>query len=200
MNRSDFTVLIVEDEVLVAKDIGLILERWGYKTVGIADRMDKVVSLFAASRPNLVICDVRIKGAASGIDVIRRLRRSYSDFVVIYLTAYADDKTLEEALNTEPDSYLVKPFTDAQLRAAVSKAHHGFFSRRRDDSCPFSSRELDVLNLLKQGLTSKEVSDMLSISIQTVKSHRKNLIRKANVKNMTELIALSIRNHWLVQE
>lgn len=200
MNKSDLTILIVEDEVVVASDIRQILEKTGYTVTGLADRMEKAIALFTATRPYLVICDVRIKGATTGIQLIERLRKVYTNFGVIYLTAYSDEKTLHDALQTNPDSYLVKPFTDAQLKAAVSKAHHNASMRLSGDhDCPLSARELDVLGLLRRGLTSRDISALLSISIETVKSHRKNMLRKANVRNMTELIAFAVQNKWLDQ-
>ena len=197
MHKSDFSILVIEDEVLVASDIRQILEKCGFKVTGLADRMDRAVALFTASRPRLIICDVKIKGAATGIDVVRRLRNLYADFTVIYLTAYADDKTLDDALETAPDSYLVKPFTDNQLKTAVTKALHNFITQQsiRGD-CPFTPRELDVLGLLSKGLTSKDISALLCISVQTVKSHRKNMLHKSGSRNITELIALSISNKW----
>jgi DNA-binding NarL/FixJ family response regulator len=197
MAKTDFKILIIEDEALVASDIRQTLEKYGFKIVGTADRMEKAVALFTASRPQLIICDVKIKGPATGIDVVRRLKETYKDFTVIYLTAYSDEKTLDSALRTNPDSYLVKPFTDAQLKTAVTKALHNFFTcQSANGSSPFTHRELDILALLKQGLTSREISELLSISLQTVKSHRKNMIHKTSARNITELIALSISNSW----
>lgn len=197
MGKVDFKILIVEDEVLVANDMRQILQKFGFHVVGIADRMEKTIAAFTSFRPQLMICDVRIKGTATGIEVVQRLKELYNDFTVIYLTAYSDDKTLEAALGTNPDSYLVKPFTDAQLKTAVTKALHNFLTRRSaNGESPFTHRELDVLELLKQGRTSKDISELLCISVQTVKSHRKNMIQKAKTKNITELIALSISNKW----
>ena len=197
--KAEFKILIIEDEVLVAMDIKEMLTKQGYKVVGIADRMEKAIDLFLAHHPNLILCDVKIKGENSGIDTIVQLRATGTPFEVIYLTAYADEKTLIQAFGTEPKSYLLKPFTEIQIEVAVSQLYH---QTTRDSNLvagdsPFTERELDILKLLIKGYSSKEISESLAISIDTVRTHRRNMMGKVDAQNSLQLIRISIDKSWI---
>ena len=197
--KAEFKILIIEDEVLVAMDIKEMLTKQGYKVVGIADRMEKAIDLFLAHHPNLILCDVKIKGENSGIDTIVQLRATGTPFEVIYLTAYADEKTLIQAFGTEPKSYLLKPFTEIQIEVAVSQLYH---QTTRDSNLvagdsPFTERELDILKLLIKGYSSKEISERLAISIDTVRTHRRNMMGKVDAQNSLQLIRISIDKSWI---
>jgi DNA-binding NarL/FixJ family response regulator len=199
MMKADFKILVIEDEVLVAMYIKEMLTKLGYKVVGIADRMEKAVDLFLVHHPNLVLCDVKIKGENSGIDTIVQLRATGTPFEVIYLTAYADEKTLIQAFGTEPKSYLLKPFTEIQIEVAVSQLYH---QTTRDSNLvagdsPFTERELDILKLLIKGYSSKEISERLAISIDTVRTHRRNMMGKVDAQNSLQLIRISIDKSWI---
>ncbi len=199
MMKAEFKILIIEDEVLVAMDIKEMLTKQGYKVVGIADRMEKAIDRFLAHHPNLILCDVKIKGENSGIDTIVQLRDTGTPFEVIYLTAYADEKTLIQAFGTEPKSYLLKPFTEIQIEVAVSQLYH---QTTRDSNLaagdsPFTERELDILKLLNKGYSSKEISERLAISIDTVRTHRRNMMGKVDAQNSLQLIRISIDKSWI---
>jgi CheY-like chemotaxis protein len=118
-------ILVVEDEHLVALDIQLRLERMGHTPVVVysgEDAIDKA----ADTDFDLVLMDVKLKGALDGIDTARKLRATY-DLPIIYLTAYADNHTLSRARTTEPYGYVLKPFQERELKAAIDMAlqRHG---------------------------------------------------------------------------
>lgn len=113
-------VLVVEDEHLVALDIGLRLGRMGH-TVTIAHTGEEAVELAASTPFDLVLMDIKLKGDLDGIDAAARIRGLH-DVPVIYLTAYADNKTLERARETEPYAYVLKPFQERELKAAIELA------------------------------------------------------------------------------
>src|SRR5689334_1543492 len=92
-------IFIVEDEKIVAEDLRRMLERLGYSIVGMASRGDEAVEKIGATMPHLVLMDIRIKGPMDGIDVAEHVY-SRLDIPVIYLTAYADDTTLDRAKGT----------------------------------------------------------------------------------------------------
>ena len=103
MNKS---VLIVEDEFIVANDLRLVLEKAGYKVTGIADSVEEAEANLLSHKPGIVILDIRLKGKATGIDLARKLRAENIAFV--YLSANSNQKILEEAKVTEP--YDIKTF------------------------------------------------------------------------------------------
>jgi DNA-binding NtrC family response regulator len=127
-------ILIVEDEQIVAIDIESVLQRLGYHVVGAASSGEDACRMAAESAPDLVLMDVRIDGPLDGIDTAGRLRE-ISDVPVVFLTAYTDDETLDRAKEIEPYGYLVKPFVESDLLAAIEVAlHKGAVDRRQRES------------------------------------------------------------------
>jgi PAS domain S-box-containing protein len=114
-------ILVVEDERIVACDIEESLLALGYDVVGTASSADECWTAVARRRPDLVLMDVRIQGDIDGIETARRLRSSY-DIPVVYLTAYADERSIERACETAPHGYVLKPFRSGELRSAVEVA------------------------------------------------------------------------------
>ena len=127
------SILVVEDNRVVARDIEEQLVRIGHTVVGITGRGEDAVVKADTTRPHLVLMDIHLDGAIDGIEAAREIRDRY-EIPVVYLTAYADDETLQRAGATEPLGYLVKPFQESQLRTAVEMAlyKHGADRRLRD--------------------------------------------------------------------
>src|SRR6185503_745457 len=98
-------VFIVEDERIVAEDLKRMLERLGYKVVGSASSGDEAVKKMEATKPQLVIMDIRIQGSLDGVDVAEHVVAQF-DIPVIYLTAYADETTVDRAKGTLPAAYI----------------------------------------------------------------------------------------------
>lgn len=113
-------VLVVEDEHLVALDIGLRLGRMGHD-VTIAYSGEEAVEIASSTPFDLVLMDIKLKGELDGIDAAAQIRGAH-DVPVIYLTAYADNRTLERARETEPYAYVLKPFQERELKAAIELA------------------------------------------------------------------------------
>ena len=114
-------LLVVEDEAIVALDICAGLRALGYEVVGVAATGEEALALAAAERPDLVLMDIRLRGRMDGVEAARRIRES-SDVPVVYLTAYADEATLQRAKAAEPFGYVLKPFEERELRTTVEMA------------------------------------------------------------------------------
>ena len=114
-------VLVVEDEALIALDLESRLVELGYEVVGIADNRDDAVDLCRRKNPNLVLMDISIRGDMDGIETARDLVEM-RDVPVIFLTAYANDSTVERAAEVSPYGYLQKPFHDRTLTATIKVA------------------------------------------------------------------------------
>jgi DNA-binding NtrC family response regulator len=121
MSEQAARVLIVEDEQIVAVDIKGHLQRLGYHVVGTAVSGDEACQKAAELEPDLVLMDIRIEGPLDGIDTAARLRR-FREVPVIFLTAYTDLETLQRAKRIEPYGYIVKPFAQRDLEAALEVA------------------------------------------------------------------------------
>ncbi|MGD9765871.1 MAG: response regulator [Candidatus Binatia bacterium] len=120
------TILVVEDQAIVALDIKMTLTSLGYAVPDVATSGADAIGKVAALRPDLVLMDIHLPGAIDGIEAADAIRERF-DVPVVYVTAYADPATLERARITEPYGYVLKPFEDAELRASVEMAlnrHH----------------------------------------------------------------------------
>ena len=113
------TILVVEDEVLVGEEIREELERFGYRVPDIIVKGEAVAEAVARYRPSLILMDIRIGGEIDGIDAAARVK-AMEDIPIIYLTAYSDQETLARAADTDPDAYLLKPFSERELMANVA--------------------------------------------------------------------------------
>jgi signal transduction histidine kinase/CheY-like chemotaxis protein len=122
---SSASILVVEDEYLVALDIQRRLEHMGHAPI-VVHSGEEAVQRAAKTRFDLVLMDIKLKGALDGIDAAQKIR-STMDIPIIYLTAYADNHTLDRARITEPYGYVLKPFQERELKAAIEMAlqRHG---------------------------------------------------------------------------
>ncbi len=114
-------LLIVEDERIVAKDIAKRLTTLGYVVLAAVSSGEEAIKKAAENRPDLVLMDIKLKGKIDGIEAAEKIRANF-DIPVIYLTAYADEKTLRRAKITDPFGYIVKPFDERELYAAIEIA------------------------------------------------------------------------------
>jgi len=150
----------------------------------------------------LILCDVRLKGERSGIDVIKELRKNHL-FRLIYVTAHGDEQLLKEALGTHPNAFLLKPYTDQQLLVSVQmafktkEANHVNFSDHLAAFQSLSKSELRIVTLMVEGKSSTEIADILFISKHTVDVHRKNILRKTDFKNTVQLIVFALEHRLL---
>src|SRR5438128_10621989 len=112
------SVLIVEDERIVAKDLQQTLAGMGYDPFAIASSAEEAVARASERCPDVVLMDIRIKGRRDGVETAEILRQRFR-VPVVYLTALADDGTIDRAKKTEPYGYLLKPVNSAALRSAI---------------------------------------------------------------------------------
>ncbi len=116
-------ILVVEDERVVADDIKMSLQRLGYAVCGIVLSGEKAIKKTEETRPDLVLMDIVLEGEMDGIEAASIISSRFN-IPVVYLTAHADDKTLEQAKITEPFGYILKPFEDRELHTAIEMALH----------------------------------------------------------------------------
>ncbi|MFN8486493.1 MAG: response regulator [Caldilineaceae bacterium] len=127
-------ILIVEDEGIVALELRNRLNSMGYQVTGMADSGEKAIKKASQLKPNLILMDIKLKGEIDGIMAAERIR-NYLDVPIIYLTAYADEHTLERAKVTEPYGYVLKPFEEHELHIAIEMAlyKHGAEAKAKTD-------------------------------------------------------------------
>ncbi len=118
-------ILIVEDEAIVAKDTSVCLEKIGYEVIASFSKGEKALSFLEDNKPDLVLMDIMLAGNISGIDASARIKKDY-DIPVVFLTAYADEKTIERAKITESYGYVIKPFKEIDIRTSIEMALYKF--------------------------------------------------------------------------
>ncbi len=123
-------ILIVEDEMIIARELESRLTGLGYEVVGIASSGREALQLAEQAQPNLVLMDIVLKGDMDGIEAAGEIRRRFA-LPVVYLTAYTDETTLKRAKVTEPFGYIVKPFSERELRANIEMALYKHQVERR---------------------------------------------------------------------
>ena len=123
-------VLIVEDEALVALDLEERLARLGYEVAGVVDNGADALSRVRSTKVDLVLMDIHIRGETDGVQTAAELRET-AEVPVVFLTAHADETTLERAGLTEPFGYVLKPFDEQELRANIEMARYRYQAETR---------------------------------------------------------------------
>jgi DNA-binding LytR/AlgR family response regulator len=118
-------VLVVEDESIVSKDIQHSLKKLGYNVVGAASTGERAFELAQSEKPDIILMDIMLKGDMNGIETASKVKEELQ-IPVIYLTAYADESTLEKAKVTEPYGYIIKPFKEVDLHTSIEMALYKF--------------------------------------------------------------------------
>ncbi len=133
-------ILIVEDEAIIASVIAAALKKFGYEVIDILSSGEAAVSAALEKEPDLILMDIRLQKEMDGITAVERIQE-HLDIPVIYLTAYADEPTLERAKKTKPYGYIPKPFQEIELRTTIEMAlyKHGFEIKLKESEARFRS-------------------------------------------------------------
>jgi DNA-binding LytR/AlgR family response regulator len=118
---SKVKILVVEDEAIVARDIKVCLNKIGYDVLGSHSSGESALEAIEKEKPDLILMDIMLKGKLSGIETSAAVKEKYS-IPVVFLTAYADEKTISKAKVTEPYGYIIKPFKEIDLRTSIEMA------------------------------------------------------------------------------
>lgn len=156
-----YGIIVVEDEFIVSMEIGERLAAMGYHLLGSATSGEQAMELIARHRPDLVLMDVRLQGTMDGITAAKEIRGRFQ-LPVIFLTAYSEHATLEQAKLAEPYGYILKPFDDRELKSAIEIAVH---KHRSDQEIFRLNRFYDVLSQVNQSIMRVASRDEL---LQTV--------------------------------
>jgi DNA-binding NarL/FixJ family response regulator len=200
-------VMLVDDHALVRSAIRQALEASDVTVVGEASSAEEALDMAPRLRPDVLLLDIDLPGL-SGIEAVRELAPRLPDTRIIMLTASTDRRDLLDAVRHGAAGYLTKDLTgDALLRAirglrrgdlAMSRGHAAavleHLARGARSQGPasgviegmLSSRERDVLRLLAEGMTDREIAAALTISSRTVESHVSSVLRKLGVRNRAE--------------
>jgi len=189
------TILIVEDEFITAALISDILSEEGFHIMGPVKSAAEAVALCEKSTilPDVALCDIHIKGNESGIALAQTLQSRFH-CAIVFLTAFTDAPTLKAAFALKPVMYVTKPFSETQLLVAVRMAMFHLLEQRSgkpsSTTLLLTNREKEIVALVQNGFSSKQIAHRLHISIETVKTHRKRMLQKNGLNSISQLVFL----------
>jgi len=207
-------VAIVDDHDLVRAGVRALLEKDSrFQVIGETGDGQEAIRLATAQRPDVVLMDVHLPGGISGLDAAETIVKDCPEVKVILLTQYENREYIHRAIRIGARGYLLKRSVAAQLTEAILTVHAGqrylhpsvadelvdlvtagrSLEDSEDDYDRLTPREKQVLKLLAEGKTSREISTYLTISLKTAMTHRTNIMEKLNLHSRAELIRYAIR-------
>jgi DNA-binding NarL/FixJ family response regulator len=213
---SAITVLLAEDHLIVREGLRALLGlEKDLEIVAEAGDGHEAVALAGKLQPNVAVMDVAMP-TLNGIEATRQILRRCPKTKVIVLSAHNDDAYVKQAIDAGASGYLLKQIAANLLPRAIREVHRGTpcFSpeifrrlvhhrdRARAEGAPhpklaapiLSSREMEVLQLVAEGRTNKEMAGVMGISVKTVEKHRHNLMEKLNIHDIAGLTRHAIEN------
>jgi two-component system, NarL family, response regulator NreC len=205
-------LLLADDHALVRQGLKAFLEKQGFQVACEASNGQEAVQAAAKARPDVAILDISMP-MLNGIDAARELKKSSSKAKVILLTKHDEDHYVTEALRAGVSGYVLKSQVANDLVHAIQEVCRGsvylspcisravfgaYLSKSNLPADPLSARERQVLQLVGEGKSSKEVAEQLGVSVKTVESHRARLMRKLDLHETAGLVRYAIR-HGLIQ-
>lgn len=202
MNTPAIRVMCVEDHRIVREGLALIINQEpDMKMVGSCATVGEAIDLYRTVRPDVTLMDLRL-GAASGVDAIKAIRAENPLARIIVLTMYEGDEDIYRAHQAGATTYLLKDTLSSDLVRVVREVHAGQRPvlpevqarlAERASMPTLTSREVEVIQLISQGLRNKEVGAMLGITEGTVQIHVKNIFAKLNVNDRTGAVQVAVR-------
>ena len=211
MEMTPIRILLIEDHDIFRQGVRLILEAQPEITVVGEARTGEsgLAQIVDANEVNVIITDLVLPDI-SGLDIVRRVKAMDVQVRVIILTLHADDEHIRGMIEAGADGYVMKQVAVEELIGAIHTVMRGetaltpLVARRLMNQLQsdreheqrlgsLSTRERQILTLLAQGLTSKEIAQAISISANTVDNHRARLLSKLGVSNTASAISLAIR-------
>lgn len=190
-------ILIVDDHSMVRKGMaGLLAMESDLEVVSEAEDMDHAVAEFERHQPDITLMDVRMPGG-SGLDALVRLRRISARARVVILSSYDLEAPILAAHAAGAAGYLLKSVSDVDLVSAIRRVHaggHCFPAALQDyiaastQTKSLSRREIETLNLIRRGLSNKDIGRVLGITDHTVKFHVKGILEKLEVADRAEAV------------
>jgi DNA-binding NarL/FixJ family response regulator len=206
-------ILLADDHTVMRNGLRLLLERQPHlQVVGEAADGRQAVALSESANPDVVIMDIAMPNL-NGIEAARQIVNRSPRTAIAILSMHSDESYVIRALKAGARAYLLKDSAEADLLAAVRALTEGksFFSpaiskilvedymrqlesRGAEDTYELlTNREREILQLLAEGRTNKEVANMLNLSLYTVETHRTHILQKLNLHSVPELILYAVR-------
>lgn len=206
-------IFVADDHSLFRDGVISLLEAGGYEVIGQAGDGRTALEKILLIHPDLVLLDINMP-EMDGLQVLKRIKSSLPEIMVVILTVSEDEDNLVEAIKSGADGYLLKHLNSNEFlemigglergEAAITRSmasrlfkHVGHQPPLPKNEPVLSDREVDVLKLVAVGKANREIGVSLSISENTVKFHLKNILIKLNVSNRTEAVMVAVKRELL---
>ncbi|MCC6203131.1 MAG: response regulator transcription factor [Gammaproteobacteria bacterium] len=210
MNNVRYRVLLADDHRIVRQGLRGLLEKAGHEVVGEAADGREAVSLAARLTPEIAVMDLSMP-LVNGLDATREIRRTVPAIKVILLTMYSDKGYVLQALQSGANGYILKSQAAEDLIRAIAEVSAGkvYLSngmstnelltslRKRRTTDVLTPRERQILKLVGEGKSTKEISKLLEISYKTVDAHRNHIMLKLDIHEVAGLVRYAIRRGLL---
>jgi DNA-binding NarL/FixJ family response regulator len=192
-------LVVIDDHEALRGGLEAMLGQSGHEVVGSAGNVAAAYDLVEHAEPELALIDVRMPDG-SGIDLTRDLLLFYPDLRIILYTGEADADLAAEALDAGARGYVLKAGAFDELLSAIAQVGGGgaYVDPRLDRSAApaagrvLSPREREVIGLMAEGLTAEQIGARLGVSVETVRTHVRNVIRKLHARNRVHAIAIAL--------
>ena len=200
-------VLLADDHVLVRQSLKSLLEREGFQVVGEASDGQEAIRKVESLRPDIAVMDISMP-ILNGVDAARELSRSFPKTKAILLTQHDENQYISEALEAGVKGYVLKSQAASELVQAIGQVSRGqvylspgiarvvaetFRTKSENPKDPLTSRERQVLQLIAEGKSTKDVASLLGISVKTAESHRTRLMQKLDIHETASLVRYAVR-------
>ncbi len=200
-------ILLAEDHVVVREGLRALLEQAGMDVIGEASDGLEALQLASKQQPDVAVLDISMPHL-NGLETARRLREALPQTKIVLLTMYTEDPYVLEAMQAGVVGYVLKTQAAADIIQAIQAVLQGgiylsprisrtvvtaYLSGSESPSDPLTSREREILQLIAEGQTTKEIAWRLGLSVKTVESHRIRLMRKLDIHETATLVRYAIR-------
>jgi two-component system, NarL family, response regulator DevR len=207
-------IAIVDDHVIVRQGIrSMLSNEVEFDVVADASSADDIVGLVDQCNPDVVLLDARMPGV-SGPEACRVLNAARHDVAVLMISTFSDETLVDECIRAGARGYLVKDIDEFMLKDSIRSVHTGGGAlsssvagkvfdhlrnaRAADSTMPhLTDAQHDILRLMTEGFSNREIASKVFLSENTVKSHVQEIFRKFNVRNRVEAAIRAIREGWL---
>ncbi len=203
-------IIIVDDHEIFRGGLRMVINKLGYvKVVGEAADGQEFLKLIETVETDLVLMDIEMP-VMNGIEATKLALERKPELKIIALTMFKEDAYIQSMMEAGVKGFLIKNISKDVLDRALQAVYNGktyyseelwdYFTKavskeeKPDDDINITPRELEVLELLAEGLNNKEIADRLFVSERTIVGHKSNLMAKTNCKNTVALLAYAIRN------
>ena len=188
MNALKIKTVLVDDEDRALSRMKILLSNFEeIEILATIDDAEYAIEYIVETEPDLVFLDIEMPGK-TGLEVAKEVNRNNLQTKIIFMTAH--EHYAIKAIKSEAFDYLLKPIAIDDLKSALERYHSKTQSR-------FTNREIEIINLIAKGLSSKDIGKKLSISHHTVDTHRRKILDKSGCHNAVELTLFAAKNHLI---